>query len=195
MVHVVRIKRRPASDGAGAPSTLANAELAFNEADNILYYGWGDDGAGIATDVIPIASADSAAMNWGIGLEETTPGTVDLQIAGATGAEIGGITVPAQSATQGLVLDAVGDLSAPLATDLLAGTIVEPPPDGLQYARSRDLAGMSSWVPTTGVFVGDAPPTTPPPSQGSLWFDSDAGKLYVHFDDGTSEQWIQVGGV
>lgn len=50
----IRIKRR-ASGSAGAPSSLLNAELAFNEVDKVLYYGLGTGGAnGSATVVIPI---------------------------------------------------------------------------------------------------------------------------------------------
>lgn len=45
MANTVRIKRR-ASGAAGAPSTLSNAELAFNEMDDTLYYGKGTGGAG-----------------------------------------------------------------------------------------------------------------------------------------------------
>jgi hypothetical protein len=56
MSNTIRIKRRAASGGAGAPSSLANAELAFNEATNILYYGTGTGGAGgSATSIIAIA--------------------------------------------------------------------------------------------------------------------------------------------
>jgi len=56
MSNTIRIKRRAASGGAGAPSTLANAELAFNEATNILYYGTGTGGSGgSATSIIAIA--------------------------------------------------------------------------------------------------------------------------------------------
>jgi hypothetical protein len=56
MANTIRIKRRAASGGAGAPSTLENAELAFNEASNILYYGTGTGGSGgSATSVIAIA--------------------------------------------------------------------------------------------------------------------------------------------
>jgi hypothetical protein len=54
MANTLRIKRR-ASGAAGAPSSLENAELAFNEVDNTLYYGKGTGGAGgTATVVIPI---------------------------------------------------------------------------------------------------------------------------------------------
>jgi hypothetical protein len=55
MSNTIRIKRR-ASGGAGAPTSLDNAELAFNEVDDVLYYGKGTGGAGgTATSVIPIA--------------------------------------------------------------------------------------------------------------------------------------------
>lgn len=56
MANTIRIKRRANGGGAGAPSSLANAELAFNEQTNVLYYGTGTGGAGgTATAVIPIA--------------------------------------------------------------------------------------------------------------------------------------------
>jgi hypothetical protein len=56
MSNTIRIKRRANGGGAGAPATLANAELAFNEQTNILYYGTGTGGAGgSATSIIAIA--------------------------------------------------------------------------------------------------------------------------------------------
>jgi len=56
MSNTIRIKRRANGGGPGAPSTLANAELAFNEQTNILYYGTGTGGSGgSATSIIPIA--------------------------------------------------------------------------------------------------------------------------------------------
>lgn len=55
MANTIRIKRRAAGGSTGAPSSLENAELAFNESDDILYYGKGTGGAGgTATQVIPI---------------------------------------------------------------------------------------------------------------------------------------------
>lgn len=54
----LRIKRRAAGGAAGAPASLQNAELAFNEQDLTLYYGLGAGGAGgTATSVIPIAGS------------------------------------------------------------------------------------------------------------------------------------------
>jgi hypothetical protein len=55
MANTIRIKRRASGD-SGAPSTLENAELAFNEVNNVLYYGKGTGGVGgSATTVEPIA--------------------------------------------------------------------------------------------------------------------------------------------
>lgn len=57
MANTIRIKRRPAGQSAGAPATLKNAELAFNESDSVLYYGFGDDGDGDANTVISIGGS------------------------------------------------------------------------------------------------------------------------------------------
>ena len=56
MANTLRIKRRSSSGAAGGPSSLENAELAFNEADNTLYYGKGTGGiGGTATSIEAIA--------------------------------------------------------------------------------------------------------------------------------------------
>ena len=53
MANTIRIRRRT-SGASGAPSSLKNAELAFNEVDETLYYGKGDT-SGDATSVLAIA--------------------------------------------------------------------------------------------------------------------------------------------
>jgi hypothetical protein len=57
LADIIRIKRR--TGGApGAPASLANAELAYNEVDHTLYYGEGTGGAGgSATTVVPIGGS------------------------------------------------------------------------------------------------------------------------------------------
>lgn len=58
MANTLRIKRRAAGGAAGAPTGLENAELAFNEQDDTLYYGKGSGGAGgTATQVIAIGGS------------------------------------------------------------------------------------------------------------------------------------------
>jgi len=79
MANTIRIKRRAAGDGAGAPSSLANAELAFNESTNILYYGTGTGGAGgSATQVIAIGGSGAV-----VGLAGTQTISGDKTFSGA----------------------------------------------------------------------------------------------------------------
>jgi len=51
----IRIKRRTTGE-PGPPDSLVSSELAYNEVDNVLYYGKGDDG-GKATEVVAIGGA------------------------------------------------------------------------------------------------------------------------------------------
>ena len=61
MANTIRIKRRAAGGSPGAPTSLANAELAFNEQDNVLYYGTGTGGAGgTASAILAIAGSVKA---------------------------------------------------------------------------------------------------------------------------------------
>lgn len=71
MANILRIKRRAGSGLTGAPSSLKNAELAFNEADNTLYYGFGDDGSGNANS-IPAIGGTGAFVS--LGTEQTISG-------------------------------------------------------------------------------------------------------------------------
>lgn len=81
-----RIKRRLAGGAAGAPASLKNAEIAFNEQDNILYYGKGDSG-GNATSIIPIggpgafASLASPTFTGTPAAPTASPGTNTTQLA------------------------------------------------------------------------------------------------------------------
>ena len=88
MANTLRIKRR-ASGSPGAPTSLANAELAFNEVDDVLYYGEGTGGAGgTATTVIAIAGDGafvSLAGNQTISGTKTITGTLALGSATLTG--------------------------------------------------------------------------------------------------------------
>jgi hypothetical protein len=88
MANTIRVKRRANGGGGGAPSSLANAELAFNEQTNILYYGTGTGGAGgTATSIIPIAGSgafaplDSAALTGTPTAPTATADTNTTQLA------------------------------------------------------------------------------------------------------------------
>ena len=82
MANTIRIKRRSSAGAAGAPEGLANAELAFNEADDTLYYGKGTGGAGgLATSSLAIAGPGAYVGISGtqtITGNKTFSGTLDL---------------------------------------------------------------------------------------------------------------------
>lgn len=61
MANTVRIKRR-ASGGAGAPTSLANAELAYNEVDDTLYYGKGTGGDGGTATTVEVVGGKGAVL-------------------------------------------------------------------------------------------------------------------------------------
>jgi hypothetical protein len=108
MANVVRIKRRLAGGAAGAPSSLQNAELAFNEQDSTLFYGVGTGGAGgSATSILAIAGPGayttlgtaqtvtgnktfSGSVALGSSATATTPATSDNSTAVATTAYVKG---------------------------------------------------------------------------------------------------------
>jgi hypothetical protein len=73
MANTIKIKRRPASGAAGKPSSLLNGELAFNENDNILYYGLGSGVAGAATSIEQIGGSGYFAHRGGINASGVWP--------------------------------------------------------------------------------------------------------------------------
>lgn len=112
MANTIRIKRRAAGGGSGAPSTLANAELAFNEDTNVLYYGTGTGGVGgSATAVIPIAGSGAYVD---LSTAQTVGGTKTF-----TDTIVGSITGNAGTATKWATarnLSLTGDATATLSS-------------------------------------------------------------------------------
>ncbi len=79
MANTLRIKRR-ATGNAGAPSSLANAELAYNEVDDVLYYGKGNS-SGNAISIPAIAGPGAfatLATTQTVSGNKTFSGTVDF---------------------------------------------------------------------------------------------------------------------
>ena len=107
MSNTIRIKRRANGGGAGAPTSLANAELAFNEQTNVLYYGTGTGGSGgTATSVIAIAGNGAfvdTSTNQTIGGTKTFSNTVAGSITGNAGT--------ATALATGRTIAITGDLS------------------------------------------------------------------------------------
>ena len=110
MANTLRIKRR-ASGGAGAPASLQNAELAFNEVDNVLYYGKGTGGAGgSATTVEAIAGSGAYVALAGY---QTIAGTKTFSstISGSINGNANTATTLATARNLSLTGDATATLS------------------------------------------------------------------------------------
>ena len=92
MPDVIRIKRRASPGANGAPTSLANAELAYNENDHILYVGEGTGGGGgSASIVVPVggyghfAPKESPALTGTPTAPTVTPGTDNSTKLATTG--------------------------------------------------------------------------------------------------------------
>lgn len=141
MANTVRIKRRLAGGASGAPSTLANAELAFNEQDSTLYYGVGTGGAGgSATTILSIAGPGAFAT---LGTTQTISGDKTLSgIISLTGTGVGSAVGVTQT---------VNDNSTRLATtafvlgqgNATAGTIAM---NGTQAAGTSNLYARADHI-------------------------------------------------
>ena len=79
MSNTIRIKKRAASGSAGAPSSLSPSELAFNENDLKLYYGFGDNGS-----TPPSASSIITIGGAGAFFNKTDTRTANTVLSGPT---------------------------------------------------------------------------------------------------------------
>lgn len=110
MANIIRIKRRT-TGSAGAPASLQNAELAFNEVSGVLYYAQGTGGAGgTATSIIEIGGAGAFVALSGA---QTIAGvkTFSSTIQGSISGNAGTATALATSRTISISGDADGSAS------------------------------------------------------------------------------------
>lgn len=75
---------------------------------------------------------------------------------------------------------------AEFAGNVLIGTDTDNGVDKLQVNGS--ISGDGSNLTKISVPTADAPPSNP--SDGELWWDSDAGNMFIYYSDGSSNQWV-----
>jgi len=82
---------------------------------------------------------------------------------------------------------------APAVALLNLGTMWFNPNTSNLYVLYLDVA-TKVWRQIANGLV--APSTLPPasPQVGQLWWETDSGKLYMWWDDGTSQQWVEASG-
>ena len=163
MANTIRIKRRANGGGAGAPSTLENAELAFNEQTNVLYYGTGTGGSGgSATSIIAIGGNGAfvdTSTDQTIGGTKTFSSTITGSVSGNAGTA----TALATSRNIALSGDATGTASfngtanATIATTLATvnsnvGTYTKVTINAKGLATAGTQASLSDLSAPTGAF-------------------------------------------
>lgn len=134
MANTIRIKRR--STGlAGAPSALKNAELAYNEVDDVLYYGRGADGSGDAVTIPAIGGFGAFVGLDGtqsIGGIKTFTGTVSL-----SGATVDGLT------TSGNVTVG-GNLVVQGTTTTVSSTVLEVTDKNIELGKVENPTDLTA---------------------------------------------------
>ena len=70
--------------------------------------------------------------------------------------------------------------------------LTDAPSDGSQYARKDGAWDVVTATGGASVSVGETPPADP--AEGDLWWDSsdDSGRLYVSYEDGNTNQWVET---
>ena len=178
MSNIIRIKRRSALGAAGAPSSLYNAELAYNEKDNTLYYGFGDNGQGIATSIIPIGGIGAlddflvAGKNIRFGYDAGT-GKLTINVSddltGLTSLEVGNLRLDSNTISS-------------IADTVDSGKILLNPA-GSGYVQ---IVGTNGLVIPVGTTLERAPNV-----EGAIRLNSTIGQ----FEGYSNGNWASLGGV
>ena len=133
MANTIRIKR---STGSSNPGSMANAEVAFREGDEVLIYGTGTGGAGgTATSIIPIGGK-------GAFFDKATTRNANIVLAGPTSGSAAAPTFRA------LVSDDVPSLAHTKISDFDTGVRTNrldqmAAPTGAVSANSQKITGLA----------------------------------------------------
>jgi hypothetical protein len=142
MANTLRIKRR-ATGSAGAPTSLENAELAFNEVDNILYYGKGTGGAGGSATTVEAIAGLGAFIT--LSSEQTITG--NKTFSGAT--IVATPTANGHAATKLYVDGAVANVATSFTAAGDSGTVtISSGTDTLTIAGGTGLTSSAASVDT-----------------------------------------------
>jgi hypothetical protein len=142
MANTLRIKRR-ATGSAGAPTSLENAELAFNEVDNILYYGKGTGGAGGSATTVEAIAGLGAFIT--LSSEQTISG--NKTFSGAT--IVATPTANGHAATKLYVDGAVANVATSFTAAGDSGTVtISSGTDTLTIAGGTGLTSSAASVDT-----------------------------------------------
>jgi hypothetical protein len=198
MANTVRIKRRAAGGAAGAPSSLENAELAFNEQDDTLYYGEGTGGAGgSATTILAIGGSGAfttLSTTQTISGNKTFSGTVALGgSATATTPSAGDDST--KVATTAYVQDEIANFSTGTVTSVALSLPNIFSVSGSPVTTSGTLTGTLATQTTNKVFAAPNGSTGTPTFRALVADDlPDLSSVYLPISGGTVSSNLTISG-
>ena len=198
MANTVRIKRRAAGGAAGAPSSLENAELAFNEQDDTLYYGEGTGGAGgSATTILAIGGSGAfttLSTTQTISGNKTFSGTVALGgSATATTPSAGDDST--KVATTAYVQDEIASFSTGTVTSVGLSLPNIFSVSGSPVTTSGTLTGTLATQTTNKVFAAPNGSTGTPTFRALVADDlPDLSSVYLPISGGTVSSNLTISG-
>ena len=160
----------------------------------------GDNDTSIATTAF-VAASFAPIMNptFGGNPQSQTPPPGDNDLSIATTAfvqgEIAGkapINSPTFTGDPKAPTPPLADADTSIATTKFVkdqGYLTDAPSDGLVYGRKNAL-----WSTVIGGAHTDDNPPLAPLQDGQLWWKSSTGAMFIWYDDGNSQQWVQVAG-
>jgi len=158
MTTFFRVKRR-STGSPGAPSSLLNGELAYNEVDNTLYYGFGISTGQIAASVSAIAGLGASVMLFGA---QSVGGLKTFTTAPLTSASISGSQNDGTLATTAWVT-AKNYLTAN-QTITVTGDVTGSGTSALALTLATVNSSVGTYFGVTvnakGLITGITPPTT-----------------------------------
>ena len=172
-----------------------------------------DEGSALSTNATSLNFVGTGVAATGNGADKTITITAGSGPTGPTGAQGDDGATGAQGATGSGAQGAAGPTGAQGATGS-TGAQGATGPTGAQGATgstgsqgatgSTGAQGSGGSTGPTGaqgaagagsnVSISSSPPTSPSPSDGDLWWDDDTGKLYIYYEDGSSNQWVETTG-
>lgn len=179
MANTVRIKRRALGGASGAPTSLAQSELAYSEVDQILYIGQGTGGSATvvaiggpgsyATKASPSLTGTPTAPTAASGTNTTqiattafvTTAVSSVDVSGSLGAYLKSsdasstyLTIASASSTY-LTTSSAASTYAPLSSPALTGTPTAPTAAG--GTNSTQLATTAFVASAVAGIVSSAP--------------------------------------